>query len=81
VFEIQIMNHAAGASATEVRLTLDGQSYSGNLITLNELNPGTHQVLAEIHPLRTANHLSTITLHEQIQSRSDTDHELQPIHR
>jgi len=81
VFDIQIVNHAAGTSATEVRLTLDGQSYSGNLITLNELNPGTHQVLAEIHPLSTANHLSPKTLHEQIQARTDTDHELQPIHR
>jgi cellobiose phosphorylase len=68
VFDIQIVNHAAGTSATEVRLTLDGQSYSGNLITLNELNPGTHQVLAEIHPLSTANHLSPKTLHEQIQA-------------
>ena len=81
VFDIQIMNHAAGASATEVRLTIDGQSYSGNLITLNGLSPGTHQVLAEIHPLVIANHSSPKTLHEQIQARTDTDHELQPIHR
>ena len=62
VFEIQIMNHAAGAGATEARLTIDGRGYPGNLIALDGLNPGTHQVLAEIHPVSIANHPSTGTM-------------------
>jgi hypothetical protein len=56
------MNHAAGAGATEVRLTIDGHSYPGNLVTLDGLDPGTHKVLAEIHPVNIANHPSTGTL-------------------